>query len=410
MAGSARQYIRQISWPIVVAMIALMIIGVLAIRVCERADPSIAGKADKQMNFGAAALAGFCIMLAIPYAHVGRVAYVGFAVVMAMLIGVLFVADARGAHRWYDLGVIKFQPSELAKLSYIVMMGWYLRRGDNYRKLTGLVAPAVLTLAPMGLILIEPDLGTALLFAPVLFFMLFLAGARGKHFAWVMVLIAAAVFLPLPRRADPAWSADQLADRKALAYFSTDKFIISPAPLAVMRSHQLRRVSGWLRQGAGEVQIDEGYQLAQAKMMLGSGCAAGRSGWNDADAYFRPLPDDHTDFIYAVIGGQWGFVGAGGVLAIYAVIFLFGVGIAVGTYDAFGRMLAVGVLALLLSQILINIGMTLGLMPITGMTLPMISYGGSSLVVNCAAMGLLVNVGMRRPILLGRRPFEHKGN
>jgi len=108
-----------------------------------------------------------------------------------------------------------------------------------------------------------------------------------------------------------------------------------------------------------------------------------------------------------VIGGQWGLLGCLGVLFFYGLIFMFGVEIAIVTYDPFGRLLAVGVLALLASQILINIGMTVGLGPITGMTLPLISYGGSSLVVNCAALGLLVNVGYHRPMLLSRRPFEH---
>jgi cell division protein FtsW (lipid II flippase) len=119
------------------------------------------------------------------------------------------------------------------------------------------------------------------------------------------------------------------------------------------------------------------------------------------------LPDDHTDFIFSIVGGQWGFLGSAAVLFLYGVIFVFGVEIAVITYDPFGRLLAVGVLALLFSQIVINVGMTMGLMPITGMTLPLVSYGGSSLVVNCAALGLLVNVGQRRPILLSKRPFEH---
>lgn len=119
------------------------------------------------------------------------------------------------------------------------------------------------------------------------------------------------------------------------------------------------------------------------------------------------LPFEHTDFIFSVIGGRWGFLGCLVVLGMYAVILVFGIEIATITYDPFGRLLAVGVLGLLLSQIFINVGMAMGLMPITGMTLPLVSYGGTSIVVNCAALGLLVNVGQRRPILLAPHPFEY---
>jgi rod shape determining protein RodA len=141
-------------------------------------------------------------------------------------------------------------------------------------------------------------------------------------------------------------------------------------------------------------------------MVMGAGGATGRLDWNNAEAFFRMLPADHTDFIFSVVGGQWGFAGCAAVLFLYAVIFLCGVEIATATNDAFGRLLAVGVLAMLFTQLVINVGMTMGLMPITGMTLPLVSYGGSSLLVNCAALGLLVNVGQRRPRLLSRRPFE----
>jgi cell division protein FtsW (lipid II flippase) len=142
-------------------------------------------------------------------------------------------------------------------------------------------------------------------------------------------------------------------------------------------------------------------------MVIGAGRLRGYGDWNDGEMYFQMLPEDHTDFIFSVVAGRWGFLGCLGALLLYGVIFLFGAEIAVITHDPFGRLLAVGVLALLFSQIVINVGMTMGLMPVTGMTLPLVSYGGSSLVMNCAALGLLVNVGQRRPILLAPKPFEH---
>ncbi len=421
MLEGLKRYLRYTSWPIIAAMVTLMVIGISAIRACEQADPAFRSWSTMQSAFACVALGVFVLTTVIPYQHFGRSAYGLFAATLGVL-AVLAAARVfghssfllpaiRGAHRWINLGIVLVQPSEVAKISFILMLAWYLRYRDNYRRLRGLIVPFALTLLPAGLILIEPDLGTSLLFLPTLFFMLFMAGAKWRHLLGVLAVTAVIVFLPVPRRITGRMSADEMANRKALAYFTTQArgtgYIVSAAPLAMMEHHQIRRIDGWLRQGDRRVARDSGYQLSQSKMILGAGRATGRRGWLDADTAFRMLPDDHTDFIFSIVGGQWGFAGCAAVLILYGVIFLFGIEIAVITYDPFGRLLAVGVLALLLAQVVINVGMTMGLTPITGMTLPLISYGGSSLVVNCAALGLLVNVGQRRPILLSRRPFEH---
>jgi cell division protein FtsW (lipid II flippase) len=236
--------------------------------------------------------------------------------------------------------------------------------------------------------------------------MLFMAGAKVKHLLGIVALAAFLVFLPIPKRISPGDTSPELAHRKLLAYWHNDRYMVLALPLAHMEQYQLDRIDGWLRQDDPAVRKKEGWQLHQSMLRLGAGGWTGRQGWYDSDTFFQTLFADHTDFIFSVVGGQWGLAGCLAVLLLYAVIFLFGAEIATATNDAFGRMLAIGVLAMLFSQLVINVGMTMGLMPITGMTLPLISYGGSSLVVNCAALGLLVNVGQRRPILLGRRPFE----
>lgn len=407
MLETFKRYLRYTSWPIILAMVTLMVFGIMAIRVSQRADPSIAGFATKQMQFAALALLAFVAATVVPYKQIGRLAYPLFALTLGLLLFVFTCEPVRFAYRWIDLKVFKVQPSELAKISYIVLLAWYLRDHSNYRRLTGLIVPFVLTLIPLALILKEPDLGTALLFLPTLYFMLFMAGAKLKHLLGVVGVATVLVLLPIPQRLDARkMDASELEARKALAYWVSGDLIVTAAPLPKIQRHQISRIAGWLRQGDSNFRTGAGYQLHKSKMILGSGCVTGRSDWNNEDSYFRMLPDDHTDFIFSVIGGQWGFVGCLALLACYAVIFAFGFEIASITHDAFGRLLAVGVLALLISQVFINIGMTMGLMPITGMTLPMVSYGGSSLVVNCAALGLLVNVGQRRPILLNKRPFE----
>ncbi len=405
MLETLRTYLRYTSWPIIMAAAVLVVWGLLAIGVAEQADPTIRGSVSKQAHFALVAVAVFVIATLLPYQALGRYAYLIFAVTLALLVTVLCLPPIRYSHRWIVLGELQVQISEIAKLSYIIMLAWYLRYRKNYRHLTGLAVPFVLTFVPLGLILVEPDLGTSLLFLPTLYFMLFMAGAKLRHLLGIMAVATAVVLFPVPHAVEPGLA------RPVMAYgeltLAGRRYAFSAVSLALMEPHQRARVDGWLHQEQLKAS-DEGYQLARSKMVIGAGRLGGYGDWNEGEMYFQMLPEDHTDFIFSVIAGRWGFLGCVGVLLLYCVIFLLGAEIAVITYDPFGRLLAVGVLALLFSQIVINIGMTMGLMPVTGMTLPLMSYGGSSLVINAAALGLLINVGQRRPVLLGPRPFEHR--
>ncbi|HPS53190.1 MAG TPA: FtsW/RodA/SpoVE family cell cycle protein, partial [Phycisphaerae bacterium] len=318
------------------------------------------------------------------------------------------IRPKNGAYRWINMGFAELQPSELAKLAEILLLAWYLRLGSHYSKLAGLSVPFILTFVPLFLILIEPDLGTSILLIPVLFTMLFMAGAKMSHLGGIIICTIIVMFFPIPTHTQDM-GEKELDSRKATAYWVSPSgdMIVSAAPLAVMEFHQLQRIDGWLRQNDPEIEKNKGYQLSRSKITLGCGQLSGRGDWDDADFYFRTLPEDHTDFIFSIIGGQWGFIGCTAVLTLYLVIIILGVEIAASTDEPFGRLLAIGVISLFVSQIVINTAMTMGLLPITGMTLPLISYGGSSLLVNCAAIGLLVNVAGRKPIMLSRKPFEH---
>jgi rod shape-determining protein RodA len=395
---------------IVATTLALICVGLAAIDVSQQAG-GMSGLVTRQITYTLAAAGAFALCTLVPYQKIGRWAYIIFAFTLALLVLVLFLPANRGCHRWIGFGFFQVQPSELAKLSLIILLAWYLRLGDHYRRILGLIPPFVLTLVPMGLILREPDLGTSLLLLPTLYAMLFMAGAKVRHLLGIMAVGLAILLLPLPTSLDQLGPVET-RERLATAYWTAgpaDKPTVaySAAALRTMKIHQLKRVNGWLRQGQADVIKGQGYQLFQSKIVLGSGKITGRGDWQHADIYFRNLPEDHTDFIFSIIAGQWGFLGCVGLFLLYGAVIVCGVEIAAGTTDPFGRLLAVGVLALTVTQIFINVGMTMGLMPITGMTLPLVSYGGSSLVVNCAAMGLLVNVSQRRPITLSRHPFEH---
>ncbi|MDY7009831.1 MAG: FtsW/RodA/SpoVE family cell cycle protein [Planctomycetota bacterium] len=415
MFGWLRTYLRGVSWPIIIAMAALMVISILAVRVAEDAapsDPLLRGSTVRQMIYVLVGALGFIIATIIPYQRIGQSVYLFFALNLVLLVLVLFLPANRNSHRWINLKFFMVQPSELAKLTYILALAWYLRYRDNYRRFFGLLVPFMLTIIPAALILIEPDLGTTLLLFPALFVMLFLAGAKLRHLLAIVVIAVVVIFFPVPRNVTGK-SPSIVAERKVLAYWhgsiGGEEYVISAAPLAIMKHHQLSRIEGWLMQPDPLVEVSrqQGFQLHNSMIILGSGRMTGQDILDQKNLYFRMLPDDHTDFIYAVIGGEWGFMGCVGVLFIYLAIFFCGAEIAGTTDDPFGRLVVVGVLGLLLAQVLINVGMTMGLAPITGMTLPMVSYGGSSMLVNCVAMGLLINVAQRRPILLGPKPFEY---
>jgi rod shape determining protein RodA len=348
------------------------------------------------ISLAAMALTGFVI----PYRRLGEWAYPIFAVSLVLLVAVFVLPEAvakpiNGAKRWIHLPHMRefnVQPSEIAKIAYILMLASYLSFRNNYRTLRGLLVPFLLTLAPLALVLKEPDLGTSMLFLPTLFAMLFLAGANGRHLLAMIALGAAVV------------AAVVLVQVVLPAEFpGMTKF----APL---ESHQEMRIRVWLNQGSytrgNAVERDEGFHIRESLKAVGSGKLTGQRGGDAIYTRYNMLPEDDTDFIFSLIGHEWGFVGCMTLLVAYMVIFASGVEIAASTADPFGRLLAVGVVALFAAQMIINVGMAIGLLPVTGMTLPFVSYGGSSLLVNFAALGLLINVHRYRPIVLYRRRFE----
>jgi cell division protein FtsW (lipid II flippase) len=298
-----------------------------------------------------------------------------FGVSLVLLVAVYFLPARNGSHRWIYLGPVNLQPSELAKLAYILTLADYLMYRRNYRRFTGLFVPFVLTLIPVGLILREPDLGTSLVFFPILFAMLFAAGARPRHLTAVCLMGLFCL---------PALWWGMSAEQKS------------------------RVVTLFTQQDGGPAPRGDGYHLHQSKQVLAFGGPYG-SQWagmtmTHPEAYH--LPAGRTDFIFCLIGERFGLAGTLSVMLLYAVLLARGLLIAGATREPFGRLLAVGIVALLAAQAIINTGMTVGLMPITGLTLPLISYGGSSLLATCLALGLLINIGLRPGYEISSEPFR----
>lgn len=399
----------QPGWCIAAGVGVLVVIGLACIYVTDthyvRGHDGPANAAKQLMRVMFSALAGY-LLLKIGYQGVARFAYVLFFITLALLVPLLLAkilhtsfggltAPRNGAYRWLHLPGFPLQPSEMLKVAYVIALAWYLRFRQNYRTFAGLMVPFLVSLLPIGMILLQPDLSTALLIVPVLLTMLFAAGSRVRHLA-IIVLLGISL-MPL------AWGQIKGYQRARVTAVLLQSLSLRRAVI----EHPERYKQLATRRQAMEWEAGAGYQLVHSKNAVGSGGLVGY-GWGDG-VYTQStlLPDRHNDFVFSLIAHQWGFAGCVVVLAAFAVITVAGMRIASATPDPFGRLLAVGVTAMITVQVMINLGMTIGLLPITGMTLPFVSYGGSSLLGNFAAIALLISVSQHRPYLLAGKPFEY---
>jgi len=390
------------------AIAVLAAIGVAAIYVTDthyvggHDGPKNAARQGLYLLVGCLAAAA---VLRIGYERIGRYAYVLFALALLALLPPLvakltgstlggIVRPRNGAYRWISLPGFQLQPSEPMKVAYVLALAWYLRYRKNYRRFGGLLLPFLISAVPIALILVEPDLGTALLLAPVLFAMIYLAGAKMWHLAVIALIGVAAV--PL------AWGRLEPYQRLRVTAMLLQSETLRNAVIEDPQGYSFLAT----KRQALEWEASSGYQLVHSKNAVGSGGILGWGWGKGIYVHNALLPDRHNDFILAIIGHQWGLVGCLTVLACYVVIVVCGVAVASATTEPFGRLLAVGVVALLAAQAIVNCGMAIGLMPTTGMTLPFVSFGGSSMLTQFLTAALLVSVSQRRPFLLSTRPFE----
>ncbi len=286
-----------------------------------------------------------------------------FFVVLIMLLGVFFLDKSHATHRWFRVGPISLQPSELAKLAVILYLAWFLElrtrpRSFGVNDIQHTLAPALgLVLMMAGLVVLEPDLGTSLEIVIIAMAMLFVAGLSGKYIG-----IAAAAAIPV-------------------LYFAV-----------VHVSYRYARVMAFLHPDADP--LGHGFQLMQSLIAVGSGGLNGVGLMESRQKLFY-LPEAHTDFIFAVLCEELGFIGGAIVLALFAVYAWRGLEACFRAPDSFGRYLALGITVMVASQALINLGVVLGMMPTKGIPLPFMSYGGSSLFVMLLGTGVLLNISQQ---------------
>lgn len=405
--------LNRLGWGLTASVVFLASVGLLAIHASDQnAPPGLRVEIDtlapaasnwfqsmfarigpgtlRQLLYFLSGLILLRIVIGLGYRRIGDYAYLIYWVNLALLVLLLvdrygsaygldvpLIPERRATWRWIELGPVSLQPSEFMKVALILALARYLRFRDSYRTWAGLIPPFLMTVLPMALILKQPDLGTVLMLLPVLFAIIFVAGARIRHLA--LIVCVGLALLP------------------AFYFFGMEKY-------------QQQRIQVLLRQGDADESwhMGPGYQLRQGLIALGTGRVTG-AGWGEgAFVEHALLPEENNDFIFAFLGNQGGLVGGLLVILAYVVIVVLGIEVATATNEPFGRLLAVGVVVMIVAQALLNICMNLGLAPITGMTLPFVSAGGSSLWANFIGLGLLVSVAQKRPLLVAPPPFEHR--
>jgi rod shape determining protein RodA len=314
------------------------------------------------------AVIGIAAMLALTRVDYSRFRELRVGLYTAMISGIILVlmlgSATRGSRRWIELPFFTFQPSEIGKVLLIAALaGFVIDRARRIPERQRTARLLLLGLAPAALVFLQPDIGTGVVFVVITLAVLFIAGVRWTHFAALGAVAAAAVTIVL---------------------------VIAPAVGApLLKDYQQERVTSFLN--PSEDPRDSSYQINQALTAVGSGGKTGR-GDDATQTQSGFLPEYHTDFIFAVVGERFGFVGAALLLSLYALLIWRGLRILTLSKNLYGSMIAGGIVAMLMFQLFVNVGMTLGVMPITGIPLPLMSYGGSSVLTTFLAIGLLQSI------------------
>jgi rod shape determining protein RodA len=314
------------------------------------------------------AVVGLVLMYAVSrvdYSRLRELRYPVYGLLLGIILLVLAVAGAtRGTRAWIELPFFNFQPSEIGKVLLIVALSGFLV--DRMRRMGRDTTARIMLLGllPTLLVILEPDLGSAMVYVAGTLALLFVAGAPWRHFAALGALFAVAITLVL---------------------------VVAPlGGVQVLESYQVDRLTSFLHPSANPG--DEGYQQHQALIAMGSGEKTGRGVEDATQTSLNFLPEHHTDFIFAVVGETYGFAGCALILSLYALLIWRGLHILTVAKNLYGALLAGGITVMLLFQLFVNIGMNVGIMPITGVTAPLLSFGGSSMLATFLALGLLHSV------------------
>ncbi|MEE2753571.1 MAG: rod shape-determining protein RodA [Candidatus Latescibacterota bacterium] len=355
---------------------------------------------QKQMLWALLALVAMVITMVIPLKIFYAFAYIIYGVA---IVGLLLVLEL-GDRRWFNLGPIHIQPSELAKIAVVLAVARYLSaRNIEFRRIRTFIVPMSIVLLPALLVFKQPDLGTALVFGAVLFPMLYWSGMRPVNIFFIVSpgLSLISAFHP--------WSLGLLYLVVAIVVFYTRPrlatlFILAAINLIVgvgapylwnkLHDYQKNRILTFLYPDSDK--LGSGYQVIQSKVAIGSGGVRGKGFLEGTQTKLAFLPEQHTDFVFSVVGEEFGFMGAIVILTLFLFMVWRALQIAIIVKARFSSLVAVGLTSILVFHIFVNIGMTIGVMPVTGLPLPFLSYGGSWLIMCCVLIGFLLNLHARR--------------
>jgi rod shape determining protein RodA len=355
-------------WPLILVSLVLSGIG-LGLIFSATAQMGEAGRSFviKQMTWCSLGLVLLAAFLLFDYRLLERWAIWFYLIIVVALVSVWVLGRATaGSRRWIELGLMRFQPSEFAKLVVVIVLAKYLHSGAGREdpQLTNLLHPILLLTLPVSLVLIQPDLGTAAVMTLIALSMILFAGIGRRALLWTVGAIACLIPILL---------------------LVGDRFLME---------YQKKRLITFLNPDYDP--LGAGYHIIQSQIAIGSGGLFGQGLLKGTQNQLMFLPVKHTDFIFSILAEEWGFVGCAAVLLLFTALFLRGMSVVGKARDNFGALLAFGCTAVIFWHVVINVGMVMGLLPVVGVPLSFLSYGGSSLLVSFLSVAILINVSMRR--------------
>jgi rod shape determining protein RodA len=323
---------------------------------------------DRQAIYLGVGFVAMAILSRVDYAALRRYKIGIYVALLVTILAVLGLGHAaRGSQRAINFPLFSFQASELGKVLLILALSsLVVDRARQLRDRDTTIRVMIAALVPAMLVIAQPDLGSGMVYMVIAYMLLFVAGTSWRHLAALAALVSVSLV-----------------------------FVLVAAPAAginVLKPYQVQRLTAFLHPSSNPQK--EGYQQQESKIAIGSGQKTGR-GLNSNQTSNGFVPESHTDFIFAAVGERYGFVGAGLVLLLYGLLISRALRVLVMAKDLFGSLIAAGVAAMLMFQVFVNVGMTIGIMPITGVTLPLMSYGGSSVITTMLAVGLLQSIYVR---------------
>ena len=366
--------LRSISWGLVLLVFIAAACGIAELY--SAADGDMQPWAATQMVRFGIALVPMMGAALLGIRHWYRAAYWMYAVALALVVAVdLRGFVGMGARRWIDLGLIQLQPSSLMNIALVLALARYFhaRSDEDIARLRYLIPPALMVLIPAALVLKQPDLGTAVMLLITGVALFFIAGVRLRYFVLMALGVAAAL----------------------------------PAGWHFLRDYQKNRIYTFLDPESDP--LGAGYHILQSKIALGSGGFFGRGFLNGSQSHLSFLPEKQTDFIFTTLAEELGFIGGLGLLALYTLMIGYGFAIALRCRSHFGRLLGLGIVTNFSLYVFINTAMVMGLIPVVGVPLPLISYGGTAMLAVMFGFGLLLNVGVHREARLGPKGETQPG-